>query len=143
MIDVDDRKHSSVALRLMPAPGLPDAESRLPTRWEAALFAGKAWCFRIRRWFHDGFGRRPLRLKRKPLAAGAPAMALSQSPLFPSDAPAERLLQAGKVQNLRVAARYLDGLVIPAGALFSFWAQMPRPRRRSDSCKAGNCARAA
>ncbi len=130
MIDVDDRKHSSVALRLMPAPGLPDAESRLPTRWEAALFAGKAWCFRIRRWFHNGFGRRPLRLKRKPLAADAPAIALSQSLLFPSDVPAERLLQAGKVQNLRVAARYLDGLVIPAGAIFSFWAQMPRPRRR-------------
>jgi hypothetical protein len=130
MIDVDDRKHGSVALRLMPAQSLPDAESRLPTRWEAILFAGKAWCFRIRRWFHNGFGRRPLRLKRKPLAAAAPAIALSQSPLFPSDVPAERLLQAGKVQNLRVAARYLDGLVIPAGAIFSFWAQMPRPRRR-------------
>ena len=60
----------------------------------------------------------------------APAIARSQSLLFPSDTPAERLLQAGKVQNLRVAAHYLDGLVIPADALFSFWAQMPRPSRR-------------
>ncbi len=130
MIDVDDREHSAVALRLMPAQSLPDAESRLPTRGEAVLFAGKAWCFRIRRWFHNGLGRRPQRLNRQPHAADTTAIALSQSLLFPSDTPAERLLQAGKVQNLRVAARYLDGLIIPAGALFSFWAQMPRPSRR-------------
>ena len=39
------------------------------------------------------------------------------------------MLQAGKVQNLRVAA-YLHGLVIPAGEIFSFWAQVPRPTRR-------------
>src|SRR5262249_14816692 len=38
--------------------------------------------------------------------------------------------QAGKVQNLRVAARYLHGLVIPAGSLFGLWAQGPRPMRR-------------
>jgi glycosyltransferase involved in cell wall biosynthesis len=42
---------------------------------------------------------------------------------------AEFALQAGKVQNLRVAARYLDGLVIPAGQVFSFWRQVPRPTR--------------
>jgi hypothetical protein len=36
-------------------------------------------------------------------------------------------LTAGKVQNLRVAARALDGLVLPAHAVFSFWAALGRP----------------
>jgi hypothetical protein len=123
MIDVDDREHSSVALRLMPAQSLPDAKSRLPTRWEAVLFAGKAWCFRIRRWFHNGLGRRPA------LAATArQTRQRSRSPecAVPSDTPPERLLQAGKVQNLR-SPPAIDGLVIPAGALS---ARQGRPSRR-------------
>jgi len=40
---------------------------------------------------------------------------------------AEWKLTAGKVQNLRVAARRLNGLLIPAGALFSFWRALGRP----------------
>jgi hypothetical protein len=40
-------------------------------------------------------------------------------------------LQAGKVQNLRVAARALNGVVIPAGEVFSFWAHVPRPVKRN------------
>jgi len=36
-------------------------------------------------------------------------------------------LTAGKVHNLRAAARALDGLVVPAGAVFSFWQAVGRP----------------
>jgi len=42
---------------------------------------------------------------------------------------AEWKLTAGKVQNLRVAARRLNGLVMPAGTLFSFWHALGRPVR--------------
>lgn len=41
----------------------------------------------------------------------------------------ERWLQLGKVQNLRLAARALDGLLIPAGETFSFWRQIGRITR--------------
>lgn len=42
---------------------------------------------------------------------------------------AEWKLTAGKVQNLRVASRRLNGLLIPAGAVFSFWRALGRPLR--------------
>lgn len=56
-------------------------------------------------------------------------LAESRSPLYASEAPAELHLQAGKIQNLRIAAQYLDGIVVPANETFSFWAQVPRPTR--------------
>src|SRR5262245_22187107 len=126
MNDVGERRVAARAPAAMPA----EAERALPTRRQAALFVGKAWCFRAQRWLRDPAGRRPRRLERKPVVARGRRLAVSHSPLYANGVQAERALQAGKVQNLRVAARYLHGLVIPAGALFSFWAQVPRPMRR-------------
>lgn len=54
----------------------------------------------------------------------------SRTVLFNSNSPAEFALQAGKVQNLRIAARSLDGLVIEAGQVFSFWKNVGRASRR-------------
>ncbi len=54
-------------------------------------------------------------------------IAESRSLLYTSQLGAEFGLQAGKVHNLRVAARLLDGLRIPADKIFSFWRQVPRP----------------
>ena len=125
MVQLDDVNGRRAAAR-RPA----EAERAVPSRWQAALFVGKAWCFRAKRGLRDPAGRRPRRLERKPIVAGGRRMAASQSPLYANDVAGEQSLQAGKVQNLRVAARYLDGLVIPAGELFSFWAQVPRPTRR-------------
>jgi hypothetical protein len=59
-----------------------------------------------------------------PIIAGA-----SRTALWNSREPAEFLLTAGKVHNLRVAARRLDGLLIPAGCVFSFWRALGRPSR--------------
>lgn len=39
---------------------------------------------------------------------------------------AERRLQLGKVQNLRIALRRLNGIRIPAGETFGFWRQIGR-----------------
>jgi len=47
------------------------------------------------------------------------------------DAAAERVLTMGKVQNLRLAARRIDGVLVPAGATFSFWKQVGRATRRA------------
>lgn len=42
----------------------------------------------------------------------------------------DRQLELGKVQNLRVAGQCLNGLYIPAGGLFSFWAHVGRCTKR-------------
>jgi len=44
---------------------------------------------------------------------------------------AEFSLTAGKVQNLRVACRLLNGTVIPANGIFSFWGQLGRITKRA------------
>ncbi len=59
-----------------------------------------------------------------------PLVAESKSPIWTNDAPGEWELEVGKVENLRRATRLLDGVVVPAGALFSFWAHVGRPTRR-------------
>jgi hypothetical protein len=128
MVQLDDVNGRRVARAQAAWP--PEAERAPPSRGQAALFVGKAWCFRAQRWLRDPAGRRPRRLERKPIVTGGRRLGASQSPLYANGAAGEQALQAGKVENLRVAARYLHGLVIPAGALFSFWAQVPRPTRR-------------
>ncbi len=42
----------------------------------------------------------------------------------------DRALNAGKIQNLRVALRGLDGIEVEAGRTLSFWRQVGRPTRR-------------
>jgi vancomycin resistance protein YoaR len=54
----------------------------------------------------------------------------SRTRLWIENHPAERRLEAGKVQNLRLAAAALDGLVIPAGEVFSFWRHVGPPTAR-------------
>jgi hypothetical protein len=73
--------------------------------------------------------RRPLpRFAARAALASAPVLATSASDLWnPDDNAANWLLTAGKVENLRRAARRLHGLVVPAGATFSFWRQVGNP----------------
>jgi hypothetical protein len=96
-----------------------------PTLRQALIFSLKANLLRLRRWLSDPDGR-PQSL---PFNASVEGILISESrsPLYPSKVPAEFALQAGKVQNLRVAARFLHGRTLRAGQIFSFWANVPRP----------------
>jgi hypothetical protein len=105
-------------------------EEKLPTRLEAAWFQLRASCFRLKRGVVEWNGRAPARLRRAAPRNDARQVAESRTVLFNSASPAEFALQAGKVQNLRVAAAQLNGLVIPAGQVFSFWKNMGRATRR-------------
>jgi hypothetical protein len=59
-------------------------------------------------------------------------LAESITPLFtPESIGAERALTLGKIENLRIAARRLHGVVIPAHRTFSFWRQVGRATRRA------------
>ncbi len=61
----------------------------------------------------------------------AAVIATSESPLWnPFDTPENWLLTAGKIENLRVASNYLNGLEINPNELFSFWKHIGKPSRR-------------
>lgn len=70
------------------------------------------------------------RLGRLPATpAGAVLLAEDESPLYTLQEPRERELELGKVQNLRIAAAAVDGLVIRPGETFSFWRAAGRATR--------------
>jgi hypothetical protein len=58
-----------------------------------------------------------------------PVGAESVSKLWVGATANEWVLQAGKIHNLRQAIQQIDGITIPAGEIFSFWAQVGRPSK--------------
>ncbi len=102
----------------------------LPNRWQALAFQAKAVVFRLKRVLHDAARGRPPHLGRGHAGSQRPVLATATGPLFASGSGAEFALQAGKVQNLRLAARALHRLEVPPGVLFSFWANVGRTTRR-------------
>lgn len=114
----------------IPHPDQRAARDATPTRLDAAAFRAKATLLQLRRHAEDATTRRAPRHRRGGALSAAPVVAESRAPLWAEGNGAERELQMGKVQNLRVALRRLDGLEIPAGALFSFWRQVGRTTAR-------------
>lgn len=101
-----------------------------PTRRKAAVFRAKTLLLQLRRAAADSRDRPP-RFPAEPEDGSFPiCLAESRTPLWTESGPAERWLQRGKVENLRRAARLLDGRVIPAGGPFSFWRHVGRATRR-------------
>jgi vancomycin resistance protein YoaR len=107
------------------------AEGKGPSLSERVVFRSKAALLGVARSCRDAWHvpvHAQNRTGREPHFAAR--MAESRSLLWDSAAArSERALNAGKVQNLRVAARRLDGCVVPAGQVFSFWRQLGWPGR--------------
>jgi hypothetical protein len=97
------------------------------TRAQAARFFIKTACFKARRCLLD-LGR-VRRFEKSDDLGDAPIRGRSVSDLWTGRDPREQALTLGKIQNLRQAARSLNGVVVPAGKLFSFWAHIGRPTR--------------
>jgi hypothetical protein len=101
---------------------------RIPSRWDMAAFEFKAALFRARRTLIEAASRESIR--KFPQAddlAAEPILARIASPLWNAlSGPKEFALTAGKIQNLRVAVRAIDGIEVPAGEVFSFWRQIGR-----------------
>jgi hypothetical protein len=72
--------------------------------------------------------RRPLR-RLAVLPADAVPLARDETALYTVVDPRERDLELGKVQNLRVAAAAIDGIVLEPGEIFSFWRAVGRAMR--------------
>jgi len=96
------------------------------TRRQELTFACKAWCLRLRRALRDAFdAARPRRHRRADTLRDAPLRAESVSALWPGH-DSDAALVTGKLQNLRLALRHLDGIEVPAHAVFGFWKQVGR-----------------
>jgi vancomycin resistance protein VanW len=71
------------------------------------------------------------RYRRLPaVSAKARLLAEDEHRLYSTSSALERELEFGKVQNLRVAAAAVDGIVLEPGEIFSFWLAAGRPSRR-------------
>jgi hypothetical protein len=103
----------------------------VPTRWQAVVFRVKAWLHQLRRFLQDRRGGLSRHGKSDRLT-GLPVMGCWTSELRSHEVlPARELeLQEGKVRNLTLAATLLDGVEVPAGAVWSFWMQLGRATRR-------------
>jgi hypothetical protein len=97
-----------------------------PTRWAAAILAVKVALLRTRR-AADDLARSTPRLNRASAPLTAPIAGESRTALWTEASAIEQPWQWGKVENLRVAARALDGLFIPADTTFSFWRHVGPP----------------
>jgi VanW like protein len=104
-------------------------ERRIPTRKDALIFRGKTALLQMKRAVDDRTGKRVERHKNGSSLSAEQVIATSKTPLWTESEPEERFLLAGKIHNLRLAVRRLDGLEVPAGAVFSFWKHVGRTTR--------------
>jgi len=100
-----------------------------PTRLDAAWLRLRVWRLVALRAWRDLRSARVQRHHAGATLEGATVVAERRSPLWRDGREEEFRLVAGKVENLRVARRAFDGVVVPAGAVFSFWKQLGRPTR--------------
>jgi len=114
-------------------PGTAHIEKALPTRLDAMAFRVKAALFRLDRVRRNAFDAvrhgGTVRFGAGAEFASAPIVAESRTKLWTEASDAERPLLVGKIHNLRLALRRIDGVEIPAGRTFSFWAHVGRPTR--------------
>ncbi|WP_267127224.1 VanW family protein, partial [Xanthomonas sacchari] len=118
----------------MPATVKPRASAPppalLPSRWRSLLFWAKTRALQLRRALHD-LRDGPRRHRRDAgLAIADGSCAESVTALWPDSEETAPQLVAGKIHNLRLAARALHGVEVPAGATFGFWRQLGRATRR-------------
>lgn len=95
---------------------------------DAFLFAVKAGVLRVKRAVRDV---RDPAARRRPtgICMAGDVLAEVVTPLYTESDPNERGLQLGKVQNLRIGAKAIDGARLETGQVFSFWAQVGQPTK--------------
>jgi vancomycin resistance protein YoaR len=94
------------------------------------VFWAKSRLLMARRALADLLAREPLPRRRlATLPAGATPLAQDEHRLYTLTDPRERALELGKVQNLRIAAAAVDGIVLEPGETFSFWRAAGRATR--------------
>jgi len=88
-------------------------EIEIHTYARAAVFRAKVSLLQLKRGFFNLTGGKIRRFPFADSLADASIVAESKTPLWTESEPEEQFLLAGKVENLRLAIRKLDGLEIP------------------------------
>jgi VanW like protein len=99
----------------------------VPSRWENLIFLAKTKVLQVIRSWQNIWNPELRKWPRAKEASNFPLGAESISDLWVGATEAEWVLQAGKIHNLRQALKHIDGIEIPAGGMFSFWAQVGLP----------------
>jgi hypothetical protein len=100
-----------------------------PTRAEALVFRAKTFLLQSRRLLKDNFRFRVAKFPKSDRLTGEKVISESRTRLWTETEPQERSLVAGKINNLRIAVRELDGIEVPADRVFSFWKHVGRASR--------------
>ena len=101
-------------------------QQKIPTLFDNLLFRAKASLLQLRRGWQNWRGGQ-VKWQQQAKLTSSPICARSQTNLWVGATEAEWRLQAGKIHNLRLAIRHIDGIEIPAGEIFSFWSQVGQP----------------
>jgi hypothetical protein len=104
-------------------------ERKIPTYSDTIIFRSKTLLFQIRRSLEDLRDGRVTRHRAGGELSDKNLVATSRTKLWTEDDGRERFLVAGKIHNLRLAVKKLDGVIVPAEATFSFWKQIGRAGR--------------
>lgn len=105
---------------------VPKIEKRIHTRLQSLTFRAKAFLLQLKRGAENLVNSDIRRFPKSENLTKQSVIAESKTPLWTESEPGEQFLLAGKVHNLRLAARRLNGLEIPANQIFSFWKHMGR-----------------
>lgn len=95
----------------------------------AAIFRAKASLLQLKRGFTNRSGGAIRRFSFAEDSLNQTIVSASKTPLWTESAPEEQFLLAGKIHNLRLAAKKINGLEIPANETFSFWKHVGRANR--------------
>lgn len=104
-------------------------EKQIHTYARAAGFRAKVLLLQIKRAisnFTNG------KVQRFPFAENLTdkfVIAKSKTPLWTESTPGEQFLLAGKVENLRLAVKQINGVEVPANEVFSFWKHIGQASR--------------
>ena len=102
---------------------------------QALTFRGKVSLLQLKRVVENAFDKQ---IKRFPCAdnlVDKSIIAKSKTPLWTEGQPQEQFLLAGKVHNLRLAVKKLNGVEISANEIFSFWKQIGQANRLNGYAK--------
>ena len=93
----------------------------IPTRLQSIIFRGKASLLQLKRGTENLLDKNlrsfPIKNELNDLAI----IAESKTLIWTEKEPEEQFLLAGKIHNLRLAVRKLNGLEVAANSVFSFW----------------------
>jgi glycosyltransferase involved in cell wall biosynthesis len=105
-----------------------EIERNVPSRFNNLIFRAKSIGLQLQRGWKNWCDSDTKKWsQRSTQLTNANICAQSRTDLWVGATEAEWILQAGKIHNLRLAIRQIDGIEIPAGKVFSFWEQVGKP----------------